>query len=513
MKTDALCFSVLAALASLACSTVPPAHSSGGHELAANANHIFNAIHSSLRQWGSSLNHNGMSYFLATVPEGTQLYHGTSKAEPVMGMEWLAFEPEHSILFAGRRGPPRRRPGEEPGKPGEGPPPPPGGGRGPHEGNPSRLANNQQEPLLGYDAPDEDEELGGYLHTYRAARPLRLLYIDGESAAKSNKGTLDSQDYILVNSTDTSGRMGGEFVRAAGLCELAQTEWGGRIDGVLRMEGGFEIILCSFQDRLDVVRINRQQSRYAMHDGQFFDYYRAITARYHGIGGGRVRLDYDRFVTAFDGKYGVDPLFRNIDGRVLPRLQNVTKEQVAMIRADIRALVLGAGSPERSYDWQGVADMIVGRYASRLKYIAALPTLEHVQDEIVNTLQPFIDFAPGKRNASAEAHRCATQFIPVLAPSPAESMGAAAVSYVAHHICSTLTSVGEVESYDAAIQKLNDLIDWLDWTTWKECGACNPDKLCMIPIWPQGSLEDFTNPQCLNATQMQGRRGYWGRRW
>ncbi|GME41557.1 hypothetical protein BKCO1_320003 [Neofusicoccum parvum] len=46
-----------------------------------NANHVFNAIHSSMRQWGSSLNHNGMSFFLASVPEGTQFYHGRSSNE------------------------------------------------------------------------------------------------------------------------------------------------------------------------------------------------------------------------------------------------------------------------------------------------------------------------------------------------------------------------------------------------------------------------------------------------
>ena len=40
-----------------------------------NANHISNAIHSSPRQWGSSLSYNGMS-FLVSVPHGTQLCHG-----------------------------------------------------------------------------------------------------------------------------------------------------------------------------------------------------------------------------------------------------------------------------------------------------------------------------------------------------------------------------------------------------------------------------------------------------
>ena len=65
-----------------------------------NANYIFNAIHSSMRQWASSLNHNGMSFFPAYIPAGTELYHGTGTRHPIQSMEWLAFEPEHALNFA-----------------------------------------------------------------------------------------------------------------------------------------------------------------------------------------------------------------------------------------------------------------------------------------------------------------------------------------------------------------------------------------------------------------------------
>jgi len=61
-----------------------------------NAFHIFNAVHSAMRQWGSSINHNGMSFFLATVPAGQPLYHGTRDSERPQGFEWLAFEAEHA---------------------------------------------------------------------------------------------------------------------------------------------------------------------------------------------------------------------------------------------------------------------------------------------------------------------------------------------------------------------------------------------------------------------------------
>lgn len=67
------------------------------------------------------------------------------------------------------------------------------------------------------------------------------------SAAKTDKGTLDSQDVLLFNCTIdiSSGRgMGGESERARKACEMVENDWAGRIDGVLRMEAGFEIILC-----------------------------------------------------------------------------------------------------------------------------------------------------------------------------------------------------------------------------------------------------------------------------
>lgn len=96
--------------------------------------------------------------FIATVPEGTEFYHGTSSAEPKTGMDWLAFESEHALIFAR-----------------------PGSNRIPDE-------DHDEEKALPY----------GYLHTFRTRHDLRLLYIDGVSAAKSDRGTLDLQDVVLL---------------------------------------------------------------------------------------------------------------------------------------------------------------------------------------------------------------------------------------------------------------------------------------------------------------------------
>ncbi|KAK3378994.1 hypothetical protein B0T24DRAFT_663270 [Lasiosphaeria ovina] len=102
-----------------------------------NGFHIFNAVHSALRQWGSLLNYNGLSLFLATVPNDVLLYH----------------------------------------------------------------SDNDGQARSVYDDGDEEPyEYPGYLQIYRVIKPLRILYVEGMGAGKTTLGTLDTQDFILRNS-------------------------------------------------------------------------------------------------------------------------------------------------------------------------------------------------------------------------------------------------------------------------------------------------------------------------
>lgn len=48
---------------------------------------------------GFLVQHNGMSFFPAYVPEGTVFYHGAPRGERVEAMEWLAFEIQHAEMF------------------------------------------------------------------------------------------------------------------------------------------------------------------------------------------------------------------------------------------------------------------------------------------------------------------------------------------------------------------------------------------------------------------------------
>lgn len=44
-----------------------------------------------------------------------------------------------------------------------------------------------------------DEMMNGWLHDYQTTRALRVLYLDGMSAANSKKGTVDLRDIVLLN--------------------------------------------------------------------------------------------------------------------------------------------------------------------------------------------------------------------------------------------------------------------------------------------------------------------------
>ncbi|KAE8390172.1 hypothetical protein BDV23DRAFT_155619 [Aspergillus alliaceus] len=463
-----------------------------------NANHIFNAIHSSMRQWGSSLHHNGMSFFLATVPEGTQLYHGNSSPDPVNGTEWLAFEPEHAMVFAGPHGPP------------------PDKGTRPYKRIQIPLQSEQKDS-------GNKQEKAGWLHTYTAAKDLRLLYIDGMSAAKTENGTLDSQDRILLRDA-LEGRPGMlERERADLMCAMARVNYQGRLDGILRMEAGFEIILCDFARNLQEVRVTRVKPEgKSSHPGPGprpgrgkkgdLDgaklWYKAITARYNGIGGNRVILNYDKFVTAY--VYGLD-LFRSSssNSNSLPRLSHLFADELGPIRNDLDHLIMNHDRSEASFNWQGVADMVVQRYAHELRYLASgqLSTLQELHEEIENSLGPFIDY--GDRNADVEADRCSAQFVP--AGAPTEGLASDAVRSVARSICSTMIEAWKQTDYDVAVTQLRSLVDYLSWTTWKECNGCADNEICVIPIWPMGTVEDYEHPQCREASRPNGQgRRYWG---
>jgi hypothetical protein len=471
--------------------------------LSRNAFRIFNALHSSMRQWGSSLNYNGMSFFPALVPKGTEFYHGRGTYETVTGMEWLPFEPEHAQLFA-NHGPSRRRPlGDENW-------PPKDGNRS------SRFRAGRQQPLE-FEKPDDGPETRqfGFLHTYVTKRDLQLLYIDGMSAGKTSNGTLDSQDYVVLNSTERHSGFW-DYERAKEMCAIASLDWKGRVDGFIRMEAGFEIILCDFTRSVDVRRITRAgglcsdfrgckdagpETAYSAN----FAYLRAVSDRYHGVGGNRVRINYDQFITAYS--HDID-LFE-FSNRA-PRLQDAPANVLSAIRSELNNLVLAKPNPftKESIDWQAITDMIIAHYSARLQYLGSDKILSNnatFLHELDLLLSSFIDYET--RSLKAEIERCSTHFLPL---SVTSSLASRTTSFVSAHICKTLFSLTTSLTLDHRTKTLNTLLKDLSWTTWKQCTGCGWDEVCLVPIWPYGTEADWVKPSCVNATVLSTKRGYWG---
>ncbi|PYI07728.1 hypothetical protein BO78DRAFT_406269 [Aspergillus sclerotiicarbonarius CBS 121057] len=420
-----------------------------------NANHIFNAIHASMRQW-----------------------------DTISDIGWMAFDPEHAMVFA--------RPASKTPR-----------------GQPDQ--SGSQHVMTSADEKNE----AGWLHTYVTTNDLRLVYIDGTSAGKSHIGTLDLQDRVLFEDKLESGGVTQESQRARAACQIAQEEWNGRIDGVIRMAAGFEIILCKPEQMLEPVHIVR--AKFPSQDkgnqgGKPGELLRTVTSRYHGIGGDRVIINYDSFVTAYDYDLDLFPLDSN-----LPRLDHLPASSLAPIRENLTELIMTHDVTDRLVNWQAIADMVVEKYGRSLRSLASghhhhhhdVP-LQSMTNEVARILSPFID--QDYEDIQGEIERCSTQFLPAHAPE--DSLAYRSIYTVTRRICTTLVDVSQTEDYHTATTILHNLMHYLDWTVWKECHGCQDDEFCAIPIWPQGTQEDHHHPHCQKFDNAyEGVSGYWAPVW
>ncbi|TID07669.1 Uncharacterized protein CH35J_001144 [Colletotrichum higginsianum] len=184
---------------------------SNGHAARLNysspAPHLFASAYGLLQQWSNTMFPNGHTMAAVEVPPFTLLYHGrTDDAGGAPSPEWLAFDIEMAYGIMG---------------------------------------STRQSFML----------------TYQTTRPVKALYFDGESAALMGLGQLDTQMlHLYGNVSGPDGGGGGsgrpwrglepEYDRAMGLCDwllemgLRGDGWG--IEGVVRMNTGFEMIWCDF---------------------------------------------------------------------------------------------------------------------------------------------------------------------------------------------------------------------------------------------------------------------------
>lgn len=484
-----------------------------------NANHIFNAIHSAGRQWGSSLNHNGFSFIPGVVPEGTLLYHGALSNKSITGLEWLAFEIEHAQVFAASRPVSRRKP------PGDRPILSEGDRSGdqlPKAADHSRWELRRRHPEPGQGKPRNQR---GYFHTFRATRQLELLLIDGMSAGKTDMGTLDSQDLVLRENKTKHDAPGwfDEIPRALDLCDLAK-DWG--VDGFVRLEIGFEIIYCDFSSGLDLISKTRTtllQDRVGKGQLALFEWSRAVAERYDGVGKDRLRLDYSSMVSGF-----FFPINVSSTDPSRPELLRLGATPIDELR-DIKAYLRDVVTRRRRFtvDWQSIVDLIVSRFSKRIaSMMSPLVPWDYFIDEVEAVTLTWYDAPALPEDVSmlgqdetqrvvAAIQRCRQHYLmPAVSVrdewSAEDELIHAAIDGVTGKLCQKLYAARTLlveasvpsDAVEAARKIIKSLQDDLAWTVWKQKQACGADELLFVAMWPFGSAEDHYNPGCRKMDQL-----------
>ncbi|KAJ7270449.1 hypothetical protein C8J57DRAFT_1605441, partial [Mycena rebaudengoi] len=433
---------------------------------------VFDTVNSLLQQWSNTRYRNGHNIVAGTVPVGTLLYHGRKDSALPSVPEWTATDPEHSNMFCGQLALP-----------------------------PQNISNV--------------DGLGCWHLTLSAVRPLKVLYFDGSSAANLKEGTLDSQD-IMVWGKVSPGRWVAERERLSGLCE-----WGKQfgIDGYLRMEMDFEIMLCDFKHGVELVSAD-YLSRPWHRGREFPDRYRVDphleviqSGLVHGRHPGetRVPLDLTRLVSFYDTSL-VPSLVsqRATTDRWGHRLQGIDATDTQAVMQRLSDLLKSNEHAGSGVDWRVMIQVIVDRHADRLEladYLFSTATKNNIFDAaskvqvqlramltgyLLHSVQPPSYIAANRSWALPVWQLCATRHTANIRSSSqilkrftaSEHMLLSAIEEINREICRVLVGMwaeGVVAGLDAALPventtssipavvehwtiQLSALMKWLDWS-------------------------------------------------
>ncbi|XBW34891.1 hypothetical protein QEN19_000455 [Hanseniaspora menglaensis] len=251
-----------------------------------NATFLFNSVNSFLKQKDSDIFPVGLSFVPATIPKDTFVYH-FGKGFPD-GFEWLAMDVEFSLSFGDReriaergtalvnKAKKNRDRANEPGQENGYPPPLSSDGENGSSYYPNDAAKRDDKVIdsIDYCVPydDSNNQRGPFdrddkkkngepstLMTFKLKHDLKkLIYLDGASASKADStGEMDTQK-ILYNQIKKhypnlpEGSEG--FMKERDYADMI-CKWGALygVEGYVRLELGFEVVLCDFGEHLDLV--------------------------------------------------------------------------------------------------------------------------------------------------------------------------------------------------------------------------------------------------------------------
>ncbi|CCM06031.1 uncharacterized protein FIBRA_08276 [Fibroporia radiculosa] len=295
---------------------------------------IFNSLSSLLSQWPNTYHGNGHTIIPGVIDPYTLLYHARNSADLPPSSEWLAFDPEMSF------------------------------------------------GIFSWDRP------ATFLATYRTLRPARIIYFDGMSAALNFKeaGWLDSQEVFMagrgrLNESDKYDIFD-EPGRLTKLCKWAKQV---NLDGIVRMNSGFEVMWCDFDSpTLQLVSyLNITPPGHPPPIEQpdedefpwspigiaaFSEWFRASAQR--GMSPQpHVHLDYSSFVTFYH------PRLRSLAGARGERTMrqhriwnDISVVDAQSVRSEVEEVVQRPGWPANGsgMNWAALAQNIVEEWANRI---------------------------------------------------------------------------------------------------------------------------------------------------
>ncbi|KAG1733653.1 uncharacterized protein EDB91DRAFT_1300049 [Suillus paluster] len=456
----------------------------------ATGNLIFDTVHSFLQHWPNTRYRNGMFSPLAGARRITLLYHGTNSDTIPTEPDWVAADPEHSIIFASGR-----------------------------------------------------DESGWHL-TLAATRPLKVLYFDGSSAAKVMDGSLDIQ-FLVAWGDSIPGRVNdGDLIKA--LCAWGK-EFG--IDGFVRMEMDFEVMLCDFTAGVEVVSflhvvIPKDEMSYPDPGPppldsdiwiRSFEVMQSGSWRNRYPGDSRIVLDLTGLISLYDPSLAPSLIpVRAGRERWDHRVLGISSEDISRMMIKLTEVVSRPDTTGSGIDWKTLFHAIVDRYADRLElmqYILNFASLDSqaflqraklAQAQLRVMLTPYLlrsTVVPSQGTSGTDASQwaspifrhCATTHtsaminkIPFMTSS--ERLLLKAVEDTTREICRVTTKMwangvmsgldplfrvernGELEVTQLMNewrQEIHKLMAWLDWSVWIKCRpACGPQEMCYLPTWP-----------------------------
>ncbi|OJA20114.1 hypothetical protein AZE42_04106 [Rhizopogon vesiculosus] len=449
----------------------------------ATGNLVFDTARSLLQHWPNTRYRNGHNIVPGVIPIGTLLYHGTRLDKIPTEPDWVATDPEHSIIFS-----------------------------------------------RGVDG-------GGWHLTLAATRPLKVLYFDGSSAAKVPEGTMDVQDIVAWGESKPD-LFRSERERIKDLCT-----WGKKfgIDGFARMEMDFEVMFCDFTAGVKVVsflnivtpgrdKVPRYPGPEFLPPGSDvganrFEVLHAGSWHNRYPGDSRIVLDLTGLISMYDttlapSLVAVRAGLERCDHRVL----GISSEDISRVMKILTEVVSRPHPVGSGIDWKTLVNIIVDRYANRLELMQHLlnftssdseELLERamlVQSQLRVMLTPYLLYSvvPNSNASGVNAlqwaypifKQCSTTHTPDLMAhihlmTTSEHLLLKAVEETTKEICrvttkmwatgvmSGLDSLFEVKPdtepditrvFDGWRDDTHKLMSWLDWSVWIKCRpACGPE--------------------------------------